>query len=543
MANGSANQPEASDQFPLAKLVAERRREVGLTLAEVARLMDRAAEEADSYCLANRQAIHEYEHGRIPYNGRLRLLAAALGVSFAEALAAAERQRAHRQIARAAGSILGDAADGGGPADPATTGVSSPGANRRPPGAPSPARVVIATFPDSEHAWLAGGTDPTSTARPTWGTGHEEGLILQAAARQPGDNEKVNRRQLLIDLAVLGLAAPLMGGEAVRQGLAAAVAGGRHAVAIDEWDRIVHEYARLYCVTPTDRLLRDLIGDLSVLQPFLEGSDGAAQRGLARVGAHLAAISAVAWADVGESAYAGRWWRTARQLADHSGDLQARTWVRGREVVNGLYEQRPVSTILDRAAEAASIAGPLASVGSAFLYCGLAQTLAVAGREDEALAALRRVAEVSEHLPASVVADEGSMFGWPEVRLPHTESYVHTSLGNTPAGLRCPGGRPQDLSGTPGPRPGQAAAAPSRLHDPRRGCRRWPRRGCPGAGQPAGAVPHARGACNRPEGRASRAGTRARPARGGRAASTPRDLAGRGEVTGGVVKYRYVGSG
>jgi hypothetical protein len=241
----------------------------------------------------------------------------------------------------------------------------------------------------------------------------------------------MNRRQLLIDLGVLGLAAPLMGGEAVRQGLAAAVAGGRHAVAIDEWDRIVHEYARLYCVTPTDRLLRDLIGDLSVLQPFLEGSDGAAQRGLARVGAHLAAISAVAWADVGESAYAGRWWRTARQLADHSGDLEARTWVRGREVVNGLYEQRPVSTILDRAAEAASIAGPLASVGSAFLYCGLAQTLAVAGREDEALAALRRVAEVSEHLPASVVADEGSMFGWPEVRLPHTESYVHTWLGNT----------------------------------------------------------------------------------------------------------------
>ena len=80
MANGSANQPEASGQFPLAKLVAERRREMGLTLAEVARLMDRAAGEADSYCLANRQAIHEYEHGRIPYHGRLRLLAAALGV-------------------------------------------------------------------------------------------------------------------------------------------------------------------------------------------------------------------------------------------------------------------------------------------------------------------------------------------------------------------------------------------------------------------------------------------------------------------------------
>jgi len=150
MANGSAKGPEACGQFPLAKLVAERRREMGLTLAEVARLMDKAAEEAGDYCLANRQAIHEYEHGRIPYNGRLRLLAAALGVPFAEARAAGERQRAHRQIARAAGSILGAAVDTGGPPDSATTGVSSPGANRRPPGAPSPARVVIATLPDSE---------------------------------------------------------------------------------------------------------------------------------------------------------------------------------------------------------------------------------------------------------------------------------------------------------------------------------------------------------------------------------------------------------
>ena len=43
MAIGSANQPEASGQFPLAKLVAERRREMGLALAEVARLMDKAA--------------------------------------------------------------------------------------------------------------------------------------------------------------------------------------------------------------------------------------------------------------------------------------------------------------------------------------------------------------------------------------------------------------------------------------------------------------------------------------------------------------------
>ena len=38
---------------------------------------------------------------------------------------------------------------------------------------------------------------------------------------------------------------------------------------------------------------------------------------------------------------------------------------------------------------------------------------------------------MTEQLPARVVADEGSMLGWPEVRLRHTESYVHTWLGDT----------------------------------------------------------------------------------------------------------------
>jgi transcriptional regulator with XRE-family HTH domain len=256
-------------------------------------------------------------------------------------------------------------------------------------------------------------------------------LLGGAPGRRPGDNGDMNRRELLVDFAVLGLAASLAGVEAVRQGLTAAVAGDRHAAAVDEWDRIVHEYARAYDVTPIDRLLRDLTADLSVLQVRLGETDGTLQRGLARAGGQLAAISAVAWADAGETARAARWWRTARQLTDASGDLEGRTWVRGWEVVNGPYEQRAIPAILDRAAEATSIAGPLASAGSAHLYAGLAQTLAVAGRPGEALAALGRVAEVTEQLPARVVADGGSMLGWHEVRLRHTESYVHTWLGDT----------------------------------------------------------------------------------------------------------------
>jgi tetratricopeptide (TPR) repeat protein len=139
----------------------------------------------------------------------------------------------------------------------------------------------------------------------------------------------------------------------------------------------------------------------------------------------------MAWASVGETRHARRWWRTARQAADASGDAQTRVWVRGWEVANGLYEQRPMSVILERASESTTIAVRMVCAGAAGLYAGTAQTLAAAGRADEAVAALRRVAELTDQLPACVVADEDSMFGWPEVRLRHTESYVYTALGDT----------------------------------------------------------------------------------------------------------------
>ena len=55
----------------------------------------------------------------------------------------------------------------------------------------------------------------------------------------------------------------------------------------------------------------------------------------------------------------------------------------------------------------------------------------MAARPGEALAALGHVADVTERLPARAPADEDSLLGWPEVRLRHTESYVHTWLGDT----------------------------------------------------------------------------------------------------------------
>src|SRR5215467_3919900 len=113
-----SDDPVTPDQLPLADLIKARRQEMALSQGGVAKLMQKAAKEAGaSYCLATRQTVSEYEHGRIPYPHTLRLLAVALEVPFAEARAAAQCQRAQREMLRAAGSILEHAAE------PSTTGT------------------------------------------------------------------------------------------------------------------------------------------------------------------------------------------------------------------------------------------------------------------------------------------------------------------------------------------------------------------------------------------------------------------------------------
>lgn len=247
-------------------------------------------------------------------------------------------------------------------------------------------------------------------------------------AWEGGDGE-VDRRELLRDLGALALLTPLAGVESIRQDLTRALAGPTGDDS-DQWEEIVDEYAQTFYLTTPGTLLRDLLADITVLEHQLAGAGESQRASLARSAGHLAAITAMTWASLGQQRQARRWWQTARQAADRSGDTATRVWVRGWEVANGLYEQRPVKLILDRAAEARAIAADRVDAGAVGLYAGLAQTLAVAGRP-EAVDALHRVDELTLAVPAHVGADGDSMFGWPEVRLRHTESYVYTALGDT----------------------------------------------------------------------------------------------------------------
>jgi transcriptional regulator with XRE-family HTH domain len=257
------------------------------------------------------------------------------------------------------------------------------------------------------------------------------GLIFSGA----GGMEGMKRRTFLglSGMAGLGMAAPGLVLEAVRHGLTGSLAEERAAVAVDEWQEIVAEYGYSYLSSPPGQLIEGLAVDMLGIQYAIgQQQDSRALRDLRRVGAFLAVFMAMTVANVGELRHAQRWWRSARRVADESGDLHTILWVRGREVVRAMYEERPTARVIQLAEEAEALVTKNAPVSVLpELFSGKAQALALAGRRDEAVTTLRYVQEaIYSELPSSVTSDRDSLFGWAEDRLRFTESFVYSHLGD-----------------------------------------------------------------------------------------------------------------
>lgn len=265
-----------------------------------------------------------------------------------------------------------------------------------------------------------------------------DGALLEAYRADAGKEDDVRRRSMLT--AVVGVppmiafealradSVPMAGTEALRRDLTSALGG--HAADVAEWEEIAWNYGCTYAETPPKILFEDLRVDLLVARTQLAAvTDDATQHSMQRVIALLAAFMAQTFGNLGDTRAGYRWWRTARSYADASRDGEARMWVRGREIIRGMYELRPLVTLLTLADEADAISDTV-GMGTCAVLAGRAQALAMLGRTADATAALGRVYDAAERLPAQVLDDTASMYGWPEHRLRHSESYVHTYLGD-----------------------------------------------------------------------------------------------------------------
>ena len=255
------------------------------------------------------------------------------------------------------------------------------------------------------------------------------------------NTDPVQRRAVVVLLA--GLAA----GQAIdRAGLAQLVAGSDlvdpGTSLADHWQSVASEYGHSYLASPRQQTMRDLAMDLAILELTLpRATSKATKQALHEAGARISALLAMACTDLGFGPEARHAWLLARRLSDASESADVQLWVRGQEALLGIYSGRPLAIIERLTMNGLNSTVDPRSSGTADLLAAQAETYALQGRRSEALTTLGELRRAFDCLPGPVITDVDSVYRWPEHRLRHTESFVHSVVGSTQDATRA-----QDLA-------------------------------------------------------------------------------------------------
>jgi hypothetical protein len=251
------------------------------------------------------------------------------------------------------------------------------------------------------------------------------GELVGYISEEVGD---VRRRTMITALAALGL------GQAADRIAVSDVLGmlapdaDEHTA--DDWREAVHEYGHSYTTAPRDRLLADLLADLAeVVAAASRARSSRTAAGLNESGAYLVALAAMVCTYLGYEREARLSWRAARRLGRLSGSDEAQLWIAGQVAILGPYAGRPLPFVLDLVDRGLAGAGRHRVAGVAKLHGARAQAYALLGRQREAVEAFAEVERVYDSLPDTATLASRSVFGWPEHRLRHTQSFVHTMAG------------------------------------------------------------------------------------------------------------------
>jgi transcriptional regulator with XRE-family HTH domain len=249
----------------------------------------------------------------------------------------------------------------------------------------------------------------------------------------PAEEQKdAMERRRLLQWAATGLGAGALGlsAEPVRQLLDLVLTGERRGV--EDWELTCADHLHAIRTRPPARVRDDLVVDLLAVQHQLATTTaGRDATELRRVTAMLATLHANALTRLGEHGSAIRWWRTARDAADASTDLDLRLLARAEEAGFGLYGQRDPHTVLALTQHAQQIAGPRPSVGLAKITSTQAKALSLLGRHAEARRKLNTLVDLAEaELPR-----RGPTF-WRGDQVHFAESWVHAGNGDEAAAER-----------------------------------------------------------------------------------------------------------
>ncbi|GLZ15002.1 hypothetical protein Acsp04_52370 [Actinomadura sp. NBRC 104425] len=193
---------------------------------------------------------------------------------------------------------------------------------------------------------------------------------------------------------------------------------------IDDWGSAYDIHALSYRIDLPEVVLAALADDWSEMSEHLERwqPDGV-RRDLSYVAARHAYLIAGTWLQVGNRRQANRWWLTARELADRSGsDLLSgltREWEANMRTTDKREDLRELLALTE---EALRLVGGQPSVERMQALGTKADLLALMGRHDEALAAIRQAEDVFERIPATAVSREHL--------LRYEQSFVYSLIGD-----------------------------------------------------------------------------------------------------------------
>jgi hypothetical protein len=274
---------------------------------------------------------------------------------------------------------------------------------------------------------------------------HEMQAMLDTVLRQAGDearerfaqatrlpHEAVTRRTAVGFGFAASVALPGLALEMARHGLVLAGGAEPSATAVDEWHAVVREYGESYLHSPPGVLLDRLTVDLAVLGYAINAAeDPRTLTEFRRAGAMLAVLTALTLGNLGQVEQAGRWWRSAKQMADRAEDRHTVAWVRGNDAVRGLYEGRQPAVVLRLVDEAYDRGAADAPDALPWLLAAKAQAMAMQGRSAEAITALRDLEEAASRLPSDTGrADQPFILSAPASRVRFAECFVHAYLGD-----------------------------------------------------------------------------------------------------------------
>lgn len=244
----------------------------------------------------------------------------------------------------------------------------------------------------------------------------------------PEDWDEMERR-VLLRLAVLGTGAGALAstGEAGRRVIDAALTSSPRD--LDDWHLACADHLHALRTLPPHEAHEDLLPDLLALRQQLQEPGEKDTTELLRVLAALSTLHANILTRLGDHGSAVRWWRTARQTADATGDLDLRLLVRGSEAGFGLYGQRDPATVLQLTEKAQQIAGPRPSLGLSLITGTRAKALSLLGRHAEAKQTLQGFVNAApDDWPSSLIPAY-----WTSDQVQFTESWVYASAGEETA--------------------------------------------------------------------------------------------------------------